>query len=114
MWSLPYQQWAFSGPFGCLICTIHSLNVTGMTEMCASFSLFRLWLQGHVDMVTEKNNDVNHDFFNDPLRLRSDGSWLKVQLYCQGCSAATGWGSTEPHLLQQGKHRRPAMSGGIL
>ncbi|CAL5222920.1 g5353 [Coccomyxa viridis] len=33
---------------------------------------------GHVDMVTEKNNDVNHDFFNDPLRLRSDGSWLKA------------------------------------
>lgn len=38
-------------------------------------------LQGHVDMVTEKNNDVNHDFFNDPLRLRSDGSWLKV-IHC--------------------------------
>ena len=35
-------------------------------------------MQGHVDMVTEKNNDVNHDFFNDPLRLQRDGSWLKV------------------------------------
>jgi di/tripeptidase len=35
-------------------------------------------VQGHVDMVTEKNSDVVHDFFNDPLRLLSDGVWLKV------------------------------------
>lgn len=35
--------------------------------------------QGHVDMVTEKNSDVVHDFFNDPLRLRSDGTWLKAR-----------------------------------
>ena len=34
--------------------------------------------QGHVDMVTEKNNDVDHDFYKDPLRLQSDGTWLKV------------------------------------
>ena len=33
-----------------------------------------------MDMVTEKNNDVKHDFFNDPLRLKSDGAWLKVSL----------------------------------
>lgn len=35
-------------------------------------------VKGHVDMVTEKNSDVVHDFFNDPLRLQSDGAWLKV------------------------------------
>ena len=35
--------------------------------------------QGHVDMVTEKNSDVVHDFFTDPLRLRSDGTWLKAR-----------------------------------
>ena len=29
-------------------------------------------------MVTEKNNDVDHDFYKDPLRLQSDGTWLKV------------------------------------
>ena len=33
-----------------------------------------------MDMVTEKNSDVEHDFFNDPLRLKSDGGWLKVSL----------------------------------
>ncbi|BDA48997.1 Cytosol non-specific dipeptidase [Coccomyxa sp. Obi] len=36
-------------------------------------------IQGHVDMVTEKNSDIIHDFFNDPLRLQSDGIWLKAQ-----------------------------------
>ena len=35
--------------------------------------------QGHVDMVTEKNSDVVHDFFKDPLRLCSDGTWLKAR-----------------------------------
>lgn len=27
-------------------------------------------LQGHMDMVCEKNNDTNHDFFNDPIKPR--------------------------------------------
>lgn len=31
-------------------------------------------------MVTEKNNDVEHDFFKDPLCLQLDGTWLKVGL----------------------------------
>ncbi|CAK0786449.1 hypothetical protein CVIRNUC_009662 [Coccomyxa viridis] len=35
-------------------------------------------IQGHVDMVTEKNNDVEHDFFKDPLCLQLDGTWLKA------------------------------------
>lgn len=29
-------------------------------------------------MVTEKNNDVAHDFFSDPLTLKRDGNWLKA------------------------------------
>ncbi len=33
-------------------------------------------LQGHLDMVCEKNNDVDHDFMNDPIRLRIDGEWV--------------------------------------
>ena len=39
-----------------------------------------------MDMVTEKNRDVVHDFFNDPLRLLSDGVWLKVLHFAQ-----SGW-----------------------
>ncbi len=33
-------------------------------------------LQGHLDMVCEKNNDVDHDFMNDPIRPRIDGEWV--------------------------------------
>jgi len=33
-------------------------------------------LQGHVDMVCEKNNDVEFDFSKDPIRLRKKGEYL--------------------------------------
>ncbi len=33
-------------------------------------------LQGHVDMVCEKNNDKEHDFENDPLTVKRDGDWI--------------------------------------
>ena len=35
-----------------------------------------LLLQGHTDMVCEKNADTVHDFENDPIRLMVDGEWL--------------------------------------
>ena len=37
-----------------------------------------LILQGHLDMVCEKNSDVKHDFTRDPIRLRVDGPWVKA------------------------------------
>ena len=33
-------------------------------------------LQGHTDMVCEKNNDIMHDFTKDPIKLIQDGDWL--------------------------------------
>lgn len=36
-------------------------------------------LQGHVDMVCEKNSDVTHDFDNDPIETVIDGDWLKAK-----------------------------------
>lgn len=36
-------------------------------------------VQGHIDMVTEKNSDVIHDFFKDPIRLRLEGGWIKAE-----------------------------------
>jgi dipeptidase D len=36
-------------------------------------------LQGHVDMVCEKNNDTVHDFDNDPIQTYVDGDWLKAK-----------------------------------
>ena len=36
-------------------------------------------LQAHVDMVCEKNNDVAHDFLNDPIETEIDGEWMKAK-----------------------------------
>lgn len=33
-------------------------------------------IQGHMDMVCEKNKDVKHDFDKDPLKLRIDGDYV--------------------------------------
>ena len=33
-------------------------------------------IQGHMDMVDEKNNDTVHDFTKDPLKLRIEGEHL--------------------------------------
>lgn len=35
-----------------------------------------LMLQGHTDMVCEKNGDVEHDFLTDPLKLIAEGNEL--------------------------------------
>lgn len=36
-------------------------------------------LQSHVDMVCEKNNDVKHDFENDPIVTYIDNGWVKAR-----------------------------------
>ncbi|GAB6008076.1 aminoacyl-histidine dipeptidase [Dysgonomonas reticulitermitis] len=36
-------------------------------------------LQGHVDMVCEKNSGTVHDFENDPIETYVDGDWLKAK-----------------------------------
>ncbi|BBB31722.1 dipeptidase D [Thermotomaculum hydrothermale] len=33
-------------------------------------------LQGHIDMVCEKNKDTEHDFSKDPIKLKVEGDWL--------------------------------------
>ncbi|MFT5128209.1 MAG: dipeptidase D [Rhodothermales bacterium] len=35
-----------------------------------------LVLQGHLDMVCEKNRDTAHDFMTDPIRLQLAGDWV--------------------------------------
>ena len=35
-------------------------------------------LQSHLDMVQEKNSDVEHDFATDPIRPQRDGDYLKA------------------------------------
>ncbi|MGL4853974.1 MAG: beta-Ala-His dipeptidase [Lentisphaeria bacterium] len=36
-------------------------------------------IQGHLDMVCEKNSEIIHDFLNDSLELTVDGDWLKAK-----------------------------------
>jgi len=35
-------------------------------------------IQGHTDMVCEKNNETVHDFLTDPIKLIQDGEWIKA------------------------------------
>ncbi len=35
-------------------------------------------LQGHLDMVPQKNSDKVHDFVNDPIEAIIDGDWVKA------------------------------------
>lgn len=36
-------------------------------------------LQGHLDMVAEKNKDVEHNFEKDPIQPYIDGDWVKAK-----------------------------------
>ncbi len=36
-------------------------------------------LQAHMDMVAEKNSDVDFDFENDPIQAYVDGDWVKAK-----------------------------------
>ncbi len=35
-------------------------------------------LQGHLDMVPQKNSDKEHDFTKDPIQVMVDGEWVKA------------------------------------
>lgn len=35
-------------------------------------------LQGHLDMVPQKNNDTKHDFLTDPIRPVLEGDWVRA------------------------------------
>jgi len=36
-------------------------------------------IQGHLDMVCEKNKGTEHDFENDPLKIIRDGDWIRAE-----------------------------------
>lgn len=36
-------------------------------------------LQGHLDMVPQKNEDVTHDFTKDPIQAYVDGEWVRAK-----------------------------------
>jgi len=42
-------------------------------------NLIPVVMQGHLDMVAEKNADVKHDFDKDPIQPYVDGDWVKAK-----------------------------------
>ncbi|MBQ7856210.1 MAG: aminoacyl-histidine dipeptidase [Alistipes sp.] len=47
-------------------------------------------LQAHTDMVCEKNSDVKHDFFTDPIRTRIVDGWVMAEGTTLGADCGIG------------------------
>ena len=47
-------------------------------------------LQGHLDMVCEKNESTAHDFDKDPIKVVRDGEWLKADGTTLGADNGVG------------------------
>lgn len=56
-------------------------------------------LQGHQDMVAEKNNDKVHDFLNDPITTIVDGEWVKADGTTLGADNGLGCATAMAVLL---------------
>lgn len=51
-------------------------------------------LQGHLDMVPQKNSDNNHDFEKDPILPRIEGEWVKATGTTLGADNGMGVSAT--------------------
>ena len=51
-------------------------------------------LQGHIDMVPQKNNDVDHDFEKDPIDAYIDGDWVTARGTTLGADNGMGVAAT--------------------
>jgi dipeptidase D len=47
-------------------------------------------LQGHLDMVCEKNSDVAHDFSKDPISAKMEGEWIQAEGTTLGADNGVG------------------------
>lgn len=47
-------------------------------------------IQGHIDMVCEKNKGTIHDFDNDPLKVYRDGDWITAEGTTLGADNGVG------------------------
>ncbi|USE36527.1 aminoacyl-histidine dipeptidase [Endozoicomonas sp. SCSIO W0465] len=51
-------------------------------------------LQGHMDMVPQKNNDTVHDFPTDPIKAYVDGDWVTAEGTTLGADNGIGMAAT--------------------
>ena len=47
-------------------------------------------LQSHLDMVPQKNSDIEHDFTSDPIEAYIDGEWVKARSTTLGADNGVG------------------------
>ena len=58
-------------------------------------------LQSHMDMVCEKNSDVEFDFENDPIQPWIDGEWVKAKGTTLGADCGIGMAAALAVLLDE-------------
>lgn len=61
----------------------------------------KLVLQGHMDMVCEKNADSNHDFENDPIKTIIDGEWVHADGTTLGADNGIGMAAGMAALIDE-------------
>ena len=58
-------------------------------------------LQSHMDMVCEKNSDVEFDFEHDAIRTRIDGEWVKAEGTTLGADCGIGMAAALAVMLDE-------------
>lgn len=69
------QAWAGEHGFKVLTDSIGNL-VVKVPASPGKESARPVVIQGHLDMVCEKNKDTEHDFMNEPIRVRIEDGWV--------------------------------------
>lgn len=64
-------------------------------------------LQSHMDMVCEKNSDVEFDFDRDPIRTRIDGGWVRAEGTTLGADCGIGMAAALAVLIDPGVQHGP-------
>ncbi len=65
-------------------------------------------LQSHIDMVCEKNSDVQHDFLKDPIKPVVDGDWVRATGTTLGADDGIGV-ATQLAILSSDSIEHPAL-----
>ena len=64
-------------------------------------------LQSHMDMVCEKNSDVDFDFDNEPIRAVVDGDWVRAEGTTLGADCGIGMAAAMALLLDKEAEHAP-------
>jgi dipeptidase D len=64
-------------------------------------------LQGHLDMVPQKNSDINHNFETDPIQTYVEDGWVKAKGTTLGADNAIGVAAAMAILSEKGLKHGP-------